>query len=76
MFCLTPKTTMGACARILTTCAMRGMKKMAAALECKSCWEGGVGIVTLSLSIVYYSCQRLSTTGLQIPNPVPRLVGG
>jgi hypothetical protein len=52
------------------------MKKMAAALEHKSCWEGGIGIVMSSLTIVYYSRQQLSTTGLPIPNPAPRSVGG
>jgi hypothetical protein len=67
---------MGACARILTTRATRGMKKTAAALERKSCWEGGVGIITSSSTIVYYSRRRLSTTGLPIPNPAPRSVGG
>ena len=43
MFRSTPKSTMGACAPILLTRSTRGKKNTAAALEHKSCWEGGVG---------------------------------
>ncbi len=44
---------MGACAQIITMHATRGVKKTAVVLERKSYWEGGVGIVTLLLMIVY-----------------------
>ena len=43
MFRSTPKPTMGVHARILATRSTRGKKNTVAALERKSCWEGGIG---------------------------------